>query len=118
MAVFANIRYWLSDSIPQERKDALAGYFTNNGAEAADGIGDATHVVTNTPQFEGWKRVEDKEIDVHVVTVNRLALIVVRLFIVFFLQELWVTRSMVLGKAQPHVPPPTFHTCRTNSISI
>lgn len=84
MAVFANIRYWLSDSIPQERKDALAGYFTNNGAEAADGIGDATHVVTNTPQFEGWKRVEDKEIDVHVVTVNRLGLIVVRLFIVFF----------------------------------
>lgn len=70
MAVFDSIRYWLSDSIPQERKDTLTGYFINNGAEIADGIGDATHVVTNTPQFEGWKRIEDKEIDVHVVTVS------------------------------------------------
>ena len=77
MAVFDNIRYWLSDSIPQERKATLTGYFVNNGAQAADGIGDATHVTTNTPQFEGWKRVEEKEIDVHFVMVSHSPLVAV-----------------------------------------
>lgn len=78
MAVFDNIRYWLSDSIPQERKDALTSYLTNNGAEGADGVGDATHIVTNTPQFEGWKRVEENEIDVHVTTVSKSTLLLSR----------------------------------------
>jgi len=35
-----------------------------NGARGVESIEGAMHVITNTSQFEGWRRVEDGEVDV------------------------------------------------------
>lgn len=69
MAVFDDVRYWLSESLPPERQDIQRNYLDSNGAQAVDSIEDATHIITNSEQFEGWKRVEDGDINAAVVTV-------------------------------------------------
>lgn len=101
MAVFDGVRYWLAESLPPDRRALNSNYLNLNGGEPADNIDAATHIITNTYQFQGWKRLDDGELDAAVVTVrlypsNRL------IFYNFILQETWVDRSIVLGKAQPY----------------
>ena len=51
-----------------------SNYLNLNGGRAADNIDHATHIITNTSQFEGWRRVEDGEVDAAVVTVRLVSL--------------------------------------------
>ena len=59
---------WLAESLPHDRRVLNSNYL--NGGEAADSIDHATHIITNTNQFEGWRKVEDGNIDAVVVTVR------------------------------------------------
>lgn len=70
MAVFDGVRYWLAESLPPERRALNSNYLDLNGGEPADNIDAATHIITNTFQFQGWKRVDDGEINAAVVTVR------------------------------------------------
>ena len=69
MPIFDNVHYWLSESLPSDRRVLNSSYLSLNGARPAPRLDQATHVVTNTHQFEGWRRVEEGEVDVYVVTV-------------------------------------------------
>lgn len=70
MPIFDGVLYWLSESLSQDRRTLNSNYLDINGGIAADSINAATHVITNTSQFEGWKRVEEGELTVSVVTVR------------------------------------------------
>ena len=61
------LRYFLSSSLPQDRRDDLRQVLDSNGETPAATLKDATiHIVTNLDRFEGSEEVEAA---VHVVTV-------------------------------------------------
>jgi hypothetical protein len=74
MPIFDGVRHWLTESLPHDRKVLNSNYLNLNGGEKADSIDHATHIITNTSQFEGWRRVEDGEINAVVVTVRLITL--------------------------------------------
>lgn len=75
MAVFDDVVYWLAESLPQDRQQLIANYLNLNGGRAASAIESATHIITNTAQFEGWNRLgngEEDAIDAVAVSVSFL----------------------------------------------
>ena len=74
MPIFDQVQYWLAESLPHDRRVLNSNYLNLNGGQAADSIDHATHIITNTSQFEGWRKVEDGDIDAVVVTVRRITL--------------------------------------------
>ena len=79
MPIFDDVLYFVSLSLPLQRQFDLSNLLLANGATEAS-VDQATHIVTNTNRFEGWRRIKD---NVAVVT------------------EAWVEKSLVLGKMQP-----------------
>ncbi|KAF7297862.1 hypothetical protein HMN09_01007000 [Mycena chlorophos] len=74
---FEGVRYHLSSTLPRRDQDRLEGLLTSNGAQVAQSLADATHIISDSDTFEGWRDVEN----VPVVT------------------ELWVVHSVAAGKA-------------------
>ena len=74
MPIFNGVQYWIAESLPYDRKVLNSNYLDLNGGGIADSIDHATHIITNTSQFEGWRKVEDGEIDAVVVTVRLITL--------------------------------------------
>jgi hypothetical protein len=79
MAVFDDVLYFVSSSLPLQCRFDISNLLLNNGAVAAP-LDQATHVITSTNRFDGWQIVSKA---VAVVT------------------EKWVERSIILGKVQP-----------------
>jgi mediator of DNA damage checkpoint protein 1 len=65
--IFSDIKYHLPSSWPGPRRNDLIKLIEANGGSPANDILDATHVVTNTHQFERWREVPE---GVAVVTVR------------------------------------------------
>ena len=65
--IFNGVSYHLSSSLPPSRAQELDVVLINNGATPADSLATATHVVTNSNQFEGWQNVAENTL---VVTVS------------------------------------------------
>lgn len=78
--IFTSIRYHLPSSWPEPRRNDLIKLIEANGGSPATDILDATHIVTNTHQFERWKEVPEEKA---VVT------------------DEWVERCVTLQKLQP-----------------
>jgi hypothetical protein len=66
MSLFADVNYHLSLSLPQELRTHLTHVLNGHGATAGT-LEDATHIITNSNQFEQWQTVSD---GVFVVTVR------------------------------------------------
>ncbi|KAK1233156.1 regulator of Ty1 Transposition [Marasmius sp. AFHP31] len=77
--LFDNVRYYLSESLPADKEEELVNDLNTNGGKRVKSFSSCTHVITNSSAFEGYKEVGES---VKVVS------------------ELWVTRSVELGKAQ------------------
>lgn len=73
MAIFDDVVYWLPESLPQQRRSLNENYLNLNGATPADSIESATHIITNSYHFEGWKKVEEGSIKPVVITVRVLS---------------------------------------------
>ncbi|TFK48096.1 hypothetical protein OE88DRAFT_1685439 [Heliocybe sulcata] len=79
MHVFEDVYYFLAPSLSAQRRQELATVLDANGATPVD-LDQATHVITNSNNFEGRQLVGE---DAAVVS------------------DYWVDRSMVLAKKQP-----------------
>ncbi|KAJ8077295.1 regulator of Ty1 Transposition [Marasmius tenuissimus] len=77
--LFDDVRYYLSESLTADKEEELVNDLDTNGGKRVKSFSSCTHVITNSSAFEGYKEVGDS---VKVVS------------------ELWVTRSVELGKAQ------------------
>ncbi|TFY83276.1 hypothetical protein EWM64_g739 [Hericium alpestre] len=80
MPLFENVRYFFAPSCPAELRLPQSAILNANGATATD-LASATHIITNTIDFEGKQNV--KEEDIAIVT------------------GVWVDRSVLFGKLQP-----------------
>lgn len=58
MGVFQDVQYYLANSLPPHRQEQLEYALSKNGARKAD-ITTATHIITNSPYFEGCEDVEN-----------------------------------------------------------
>jgi len=65
----------LSHSHTFECRLLNTNYLNLNGARSVESIEGAMHVITNTSQFEGWRRVEDGDVLIVVVTVGLFLLL-------------------------------------------
>ncbi|KAL0949407.1 hypothetical protein HGRIS_009469 [Hohenbuehelia grisea] len=77
--VFPDVKYFLAPSFPEQRALELRTVLDANGATQVFEVPEATHVISDKHQFEGWHSCRP---DTHVVT------------------DFWVDRSMALGKMQ------------------
>jgi hypothetical protein len=77
MGIFDGVHYHLAESLPSGRRLLIARYLDLNGGQQSEsgGLEGATHVITNTSQFEGWRKVEDGTVDVAVITVRLVTLV-------------------------------------------
>ena len=66
MLLFLDVKYCLSSSLDTETQSRLSLALADNGATRVP-LEEATHVITNSIQFEGWQTVAD---GVFVVTVR------------------------------------------------
>lgn len=66
MSIFSRVKYHLSPSLPPELQSNLSYALEANGATKV-ALGKATHIITDSNQFEGWQTVQD---GVAVVTVR------------------------------------------------
>lgn len=71
MPMFSGIAYHLSPSIPPQTRSELQRALNGNGGQEVDRPGNATHIITDTMQFEGWENVPDS---IMRVTVSALLL--------------------------------------------
>jgi hypothetical protein len=72
MLLFLDVKYYLSPSLPQELQSKLSIALADDGATRVP-LDEASHVITNSNQFEGWETVADT---VLIVTVRvRLSLV-------------------------------------------
>ncbi|KAJ6593982.1 hypothetical protein B0H19DRAFT_920627 [Mycena capillaripes] len=78
--LFRSVKYYVPETLPQERRSQITQVIESNGGERAQSIHSATHIVTNSYRFQGWQDVPD---GVKVVT------------------DLWVDRTMILGQLLP-----------------
>ncbi|KAJ7198551.1 hypothetical protein GGX14DRAFT_665967 [Mycena pura] len=76
--VFQGVKFHLPSCVPADREVYLANLLTKHHATRAESIHEATHIVSNSVTFEGWRDVRDVE----VVT------------------EIWVERSIAAKKMQ------------------
>ncbi len=65
MGVFQDIRYYLANSLPSHRQEQLEYALSKNGAIKAD-MSTATHIITNSPHFEGCEDVKEGPVIVSV----------------------------------------------------
>ncbi|KZT24310.1 hypothetical protein NEOLEDRAFT_1242555 [Neolentinus lepideus HHB14362 ss-1] len=79
MHLFGDVYYFLPLCLSTSRREELTIVLDANGATAVD-LDQATHVITNSHNFEGWQTVAG---DVAVVS------------------DYWVDRSVILAKKQP-----------------
>lgn len=86
MAMFSGIVYYLSPSLPPQTRSELQRALNANGGQEVDKPGSATHILTDTLQFEGWEDVPD----------NIVRVTVSNSFIVSFLRVL-ITISAEMG---------------------
>ncbi|KAJ7072842.1 hypothetical protein C8F01DRAFT_1105429 [Mycena amicta] len=75
---FDGVKFHLSPTLPGETREHLANLLIGHHAERADSIDDATHIISDSQTFEGWRDV----INVFIVT------------------ALWVEHSVAAGKIQ------------------
>jgi hypothetical protein len=59
MMLFLQVKYYLSSSLPLERRNELSHVLDSNGAEKANSLQEATHIITKSHRFEGWQDVGD-----------------------------------------------------------
>ncbi|KAJ6590014.1 hypothetical protein DFH09DRAFT_1274284 [Mycena vulgaris] len=77
--IFNGVKYHLPSTLPDERELELTRLLIQHKATRADSIFDATHIITNSEAFEGWR---DVGAEVKIVS------------------DLWVERSIAAGKMQ------------------
>jgi hypothetical protein len=73
MGLFHNIKYCLASSLPLGRQEQIEYTLSKNGAMKADSIVNATHVITDSPNFPGCESVPD---NIAIVSVSHFQLIV------------------------------------------
>ena len=66
MGIFSGVAYTLSSSLPASDQEFLSGLLDANGA-VQNSLEDATHVISDTLEFEGWQSAPE---NVEVVTVS------------------------------------------------
>ena len=54
--IFANVKFTIASSIPPEKRRALVSCIKANGGVEAP-INEASHIITNSDVFDGWKSV-------------------------------------------------------------
>ncbi|KAF5370744.1 hypothetical protein D9758_001946 [Tetrapyrgos nigripes] len=59
MFPFRGVKYHLAECLPPESTSSLTHILNTNGATCAESLQDATHVITNSNCFEGYKEVSD-----------------------------------------------------------
>ncbi|KAG7098722.1 hypothetical protein E1B28_000635 [Marasmius oreades] len=77
--LFAEVRYYLSESFPTKKYQELRKELDQNGAKCVDSLTNCTHVITDSSVFEGYKEAGENMVVV---------------------SDLWATRSITLGKLQ------------------
>ena len=78
--LFHSVVYYISPSLRSSRREQLQAALDAHGARASTTISDATHIITDTPRFDGWKEADE---GAEIVT------------------DRWVDRSVVLDRAEP-----------------
>ena len=58
--LFSDVRYFLSTTFPSQRQQELQAILDANDAKQVS-LTEATHVITDTPQFEGCELVQNTE---------------------------------------------------------
>ena len=66
MVIFSGVTYILSSSLRTSDQEFLSGLLDANGATRGS-LEDATHVISDTLEFEGWQSAPEKA---EVVTVS------------------------------------------------
>ena len=64
--IFSQVKFSISTSLPAQRQNELKELLKANGASLVD-VAEATHIISNTLQFEGNERATDS---VNIVTVR------------------------------------------------
>ncbi|KAF7289269.1 hypothetical protein MIND_01388500 [Mycena indigotica] len=75
---FLNVRFHLSETLPRETRERLSTDLVGHHATPAESVDDATHIITDSETFEGWRDVKN----VPIVT------------------EVWVEHSLAANKMQ------------------
>ncbi|KAL1685752.1 hypothetical protein GGG16DRAFT_65676 [Schizophyllum commune] len=78
--LFHSVVYYISPSLRSSRREQLQAALDAHGARASTTISDATHIITDTTRFDGWKEANE---GAEIVT------------------DRWVDRSVVLDRAEP-----------------
>ncbi|KAL1658835.1 hypothetical protein GGF50DRAFT_66503 [Schizophyllum commune] len=78
--LFHSVVYYVSPSLRSSRREQLQAALDAHGARASTTISDATHIITDTTRFDGWKEANE---GAEIVT------------------DRWVDRSVVLDRAEP-----------------
>ncbi|KAI5824017.1 hypothetical protein K523DRAFT_420809 [Schizophyllum commune Tattone D] len=78
--LFHSVVYYISPSLRSPRRKQLQAALDAHGARASTIISDATHIITDTTRFDGWKEANE---GAEIVT------------------DRWVDRSVVLDRAEP-----------------
>lgn len=92
--LFTDVKYAISSSFPDNRQIELEKVLDANGANKAD-LRQATHVVTDSLQFEGFEKVPP---DTAIVSVRKLNSFWQNLPELMGVKDEWVDRSIVFGK--------------------
>ncbi|KAI0318294.1 hypothetical protein OF83DRAFT_1116811 [Amylostereum chailletii] len=79
MPLFENVKFFCASSFPEDHQAHVSLLLTNNGATSVP-LEEATHIIANTPEFDGHEEVRE---GAHVVS------------------DFWMERSLTLGKIQP-----------------
>ncbi|KAJ7251513.1 hypothetical protein B0H12DRAFT_1119330 [Mycena haematopus] len=77
--LFRGVKYYLPETLPQERRLQLTHAIESNGGERAETMHLATHIITNSHRFQGWQDADEVKI----------------------VSDLWVDRTMILGELLP-----------------
>ncbi|TDL19364.1 hypothetical protein BD410DRAFT_792173 [Rickenella mellea] len=77
--LFSDVNYHISSSLGFDQHAELSNILNPNGAVEAKSIPEATHIITNSTQFEGWQGVPTNAVVV---------------------SDEWVIRSLLHGKQQ------------------
>jgi hypothetical protein len=57
--LFSGVKFYIPETLSQERSSQLTHAIESNGGERADTIQSATHIITNSHRFQGWQDAED-----------------------------------------------------------
>jgi len=58
MGIFSDVAYTLSSSLRANDQEHLSDILDSNGATRSS-LEDATHIISDTPEFEGWQSAPD-----------------------------------------------------------